>query len=61
MGNFKSTVSHQVLYNFTAQELDPSVTWNDIEWVQSLTKLPIILKGIFNPLDADRACQLKVS
>ncbi|WP_223800050.1 alpha-hydroxy acid oxidase [Legionella longbeachae] len=60
-GNFKSAVSDQVLYNFTAHELDPSVTWNDIEWVQSLTRLPVILKGILNPLDADKACQLKVS
>ena len=25
---------------------DPSVTWSDVKWVQSITKLPIVLKGI---------------
>lgn len=60
-GNFKSTVNREVLYNFTAHELDSSATWEDVAWVQSMTKLPVILKGILNPLDADRACQLHVS
>lgn len=60
-GNFKSTVNNEVLYNFTAHELDPSLTWSDIEWVLSITKLPVILKGILNPLDAEKACQLKIS
>ncbi|NXG34165.1 HAOX2 oxidase, partial [Dromaius novaehollandiae] len=35
--------------------LDPSVTWNDIYWLQSLTRLPIILKGILTKEDAELA------
>ncbi|NWU63921.1 HAOX2 oxidase, partial [Pterocles burchelli] len=35
--------------------LDPSVTWNDIYWLQSLTHLPIIIKGILTKEDAERA------
>jgi 4-hydroxymandelate oxidase len=32
-----------------------SLTWKDIEWLQSLTKLPVLLKGILNPDDAEKA------
>ncbi|NXX66312.1 HAOX2 oxidase, partial [Spizella passerina] len=32
--------------------LDPSVTWNDVYWLQSLTRLPIIIKGILTGEDA---------
>lgn len=60
-GNFSSNVNNEVIYNFTANQLDSSLTWQDIEWVQSITKLPIILKGILNPLDAEQACQLNVA
>lgn len=28
------------------------VTWSDIEWLKSSTRLPIILKGILTPEDA---------
>ncbi|NXS98269.1 HAOX2 oxidase, partial [Jacana jacana] len=35
--------------------LDPSVTWNDIHWLQSLTHLPIIIKGILTKEDAELA------
>ncbi len=30
-------------------------TWKDIDWVRSQTKLPLVLKGILDPDDADRA------
>jgi 4-hydroxymandelate oxidase len=29
-------------------------TWKDIEWARSQTKLPLVLKGIVDPEDADR-------
>jgi 4-hydroxymandelate oxidase len=35
--------------------LDPSLSWKDIGWLRSLTRLPIVLKGILNPDDAGRA------
>ena len=37
--------------------LDPKLTWKDIEWLRSITKLPVLLKGIINPDDATRAIQ----
>lgn len=30
-------------------------TWNDLPWLRSITKLPIVLKGICHPDDARRA------
>ncbi|HEY4245319.1 MAG TPA: alpha-hydroxy acid oxidase [Lacunisphaera sp.] len=32
-------------------------TWKDIEWLQSITKLPVIIKGIMSPEDALLAAQ----
>ncbi|WP_042368882.1 alpha-hydroxy-acid oxidizing protein [Streptacidiphilus neutrinimicus] len=31
------------------------LTWDDLEWLRSLTRLPLILKGISHPDDARRA------
>ncbi|KFU86448.1 Hydroxyacid oxidase 2 [Chaetura pelagica] len=38
-----------------ALSLDPSVTWRDIYWLRSLTRLPIIVKGILTKEDAELA------
>ncbi|KAJ3753581.1 FMN-dependent dehydrogenase-domain-containing protein [Lentinula raphanica] len=32
--------------------IDPSLSWKDIPWFQSITKMPIILKGVSTPEDA---------
>ena len=36
------------------------MTWADIEWLLSITRLPIWLKGILNPEDAEQAVRLGV-
>ncbi len=41
--------------------LDPKLTWKDIDWLRSLTRMPVLLKGIINPDDADRAAQIGVA
>ncbi|QHW01392.1 alpha-hydroxy acid oxidase [Spirosoma endbachense] len=41
--------------------LTKSLTWKDIEWLQSFVKIPLLLKGILNPDDADIAVQSGVS
>lgn len=46
------------IYSIT---LDPTLSWKDIDWLRSLTKMPIFLKGILNPDDADRAAGLGVA
>lgn len=35
--------------------LDASVTWKDVDWLRSLTKLPLLLKGICRAEDAQLA------
>ena len=34
---------------------DPSLSWKDLEWIRSITSLPLILKGIIHPDDAREA------
>lgn len=34
---------------------NPSLTWNDVEWLCSVAKVPVWLKGVINPDDAVRA------
>ena len=43
------------------QPLQLSVTWKDIEWLRSISKIPILLKGILNPDDAGQAVKAGVS
>jgi L-lactate dehydrogenase (cytochrome) len=38
--------------------IDPSLCWDDIPWFQSITSMPIILKGVACGADAVRAYQL---
>ncbi|TCZ60841.1 alpha-hydroxy acid oxidase [Roseicella aquatilis] len=35
--------------------LDGAATWRDIAWLRSVTRLPVLLKGIMAPADAARA------
>ena len=35
--------------------------WNDLEWIQSIARTPIVLKGILNPDDANEAVQRGVT
>jgi 4-hydroxymandelate oxidase len=41
--------------------LDPKFTWKDIDWLLSFTRLPIVLKGVTNPDDAEIAIKTGVS
>ena len=34
-----------------------SLTWKDLEWFRSVTKLPVVLKGVMHPDDAEQAIQ----
>jgi len=41
--------------------LKKSFTWKDIEWLKSFAKIPVLLKGILNPDDAEKAIQAGVA
>ncbi len=34
---------------------DPALTWRDLEWIVSISKLPVLVKGVVRPDDARRA------
>ena len=38
-----------------------SFTWDDVAWLRSITDLPLLLKGILNPEDADLAIRSGVN
>lgn len=42
---------------YASAQLDPSLTWESIEWLRSRTRLPIVLKGIVRADDARRAVE----
>lgn len=42
---------------FIGREFDPAMTWEFVPWLRSITKLPIVLKGVMRPEDASLAVQ----
>ncbi|NET59464.1 MAG: alpha-hydroxy-acid oxidizing protein [Symploca sp. SIO2E6] len=51
------TAGESGLLSYFAQQIDPGVTWWDLEWLHSLTSLPIVVKGILRGDDALRAVE----
>lgn len=45
------------LFTYFAQQLNPAVTWDDLEWLQSLSPLPLVIKGVLRGDDAVRAVE----
>ena len=58
---FAATANRPTADNIYSPTLDPKVTWQDLDWLRSLTPLPLLLKGIINPEDAERAVQAGVA
>ena len=42
---------------YFVQLLDQSLTWDAVEWVQGITRLPVLLKGVHHPEDARLAVE----
>ena len=62
--NFRArnlVVHNNPIHSVEGADLDPSVTWRDVEWLRRQTQLPILLKGIMNPSDALQALSLEIS
>ncbi|HUH01442.1 MAG TPA: alpha-hydroxy acid oxidase [Kofleriaceae bacterium] len=45
------------LAGYFASLLDPSLSWRDLAWLRSITRLPIVVKGIVRADDAHRAVE----
>jgi 4-hydroxymandelate oxidase len=55
MGVVAAPVADSGLAAYFASMLDPALTWRDIEWLRSITRLPVIVKGVVRGDDARRA------
>lgn len=40
--------------------LDPAMSWDDVAWLRSIWKKPLLIKGILHPDDATKAVELGV-
>ena len=49
---------HSALFDGLLQH---APTWDDVQWLQSITRLPVLLKGVLHPLDAAQAARLQVA
>ena len=49
--------SGSALGAFIEREFDPTLTWEAVGWLRSVTRLPIVLKGITTPEDARLAVE----
>lgn len=47
----------RALEDYVGELIDPSLTWETVDWLRSITRLPLLLKGILNPADAALACE----
>ena len=43
------------LQKYSTELLDPSLTWEGIDWIRSMTQLPVLVKGILTAEDAVEA------
>lgn len=55
LGDLPEHTMESGLAAYFASLLDPALTWDDVEWLRSLTELPVLVKGIVRPDDAARA------
>ncbi len=64
LGAGQGTVSKELfgsgLAKYVSTFLDPAIAWRDVEWLQSITKLPVLIKGIVRGDDAKRAVSMGV-
>jgi 4-hydroxymandelate oxidase len=49
------------MVRFIKHQIDPSLTWRDIEWFVQNVKMPVFVKGVLHPEDARLAVKCGVS
>jgi len=45
---------------YVVSQIDPTLNWSDIAWVRSITKLPVVVKGVLTAEDAKLAADIGV-
>jgi len=49
------------MVRFIKQQIDPSLTWRDVEWFVKTVQMPVFVKGVLHPQDARLAAASGVS
>jgi L-lactate dehydrogenase (cytochrome) len=55
VGHAKGVSDLSSLGSWTAEQFDPQLSWDDVEWIKKRWGGPLILKGILDPEDAKRS------
>lgn len=53
--NMDDQADDSAIAAYAVSQLDPGLTWKDLDWLASITSLPILVKGILRPDDAHKA------
>jgi 4-hydroxymandelate oxidase len=56
-GDVSEPAGDSGLASYVATKLDPSLGWKDVAWLRSITRLPVLVKGLVRPDDALRAVE----
>lgn len=54
-GETYTATEGSMLTAFAADRHDATLGWGDIEWLRSITSLPVVIKGLVRPDDAEKA------
>ncbi|CAM6044396.1 unnamed protein product [Sphagnum compactum] len=60
LGHMEKT-SDSGLASYVAGQIDRSLSWKDVKWLQTITKLPILVKGVMTAEDTKLALQAGVA
>lgn len=57
VGHAKGVGDLSSLSSWTAEQFDPTLSWDDVKWIKDLWGGKLIIKGILDPEDAEKAVQ----
>ncbi|KAF4320813.1 hypothetical protein BBO99_00002904 [Phytophthora kernoviae] len=53
-----SSLKDSGLAHYVSELFDLTLNWNDVKWLKSITKLPVVVKGVLSPEDAKIAVEM---
>ena len=53
----RSDGSESGLLQYFASQIDPALTWHDLDWLHAQTSMPVVVKGILRADDAELAVE----
>jgi len=56
--DFDESTTYEELVAFNSTAWDQTFSWDFFDWLRSITKLPLVIKGVLRPEDARRAVEI---